>query len=103
MNTMQNFFGIMVLAIIVEGLISYINMIVDERKVIKWQCIIAMLLGIAVGVVYGIDLLAIFGIVSPVPYAGCVLTGILISRGSNYVADTFKVITNLNGKYKMEA
>lgn len=99
---MDKFFGIMVMAVIVEGLIAYANMIVSPNKVIKWECVAAIVFGVFIGIAYNLDLLAVFGVISPLPFVGCALTGVLLSRGSNYIADLVKVLTNLNGKYKKE-
>ena len=43
---------------------------------------------------YKLDLPKHLGLKSSIPYIGSILTGILISRGSNYLFDILKVITN---------
>ena len=44
-------------------------------------------LGVVIAVAYKLDLPAHFNLESQIPYVGCVLTGILLSRGSNYIFD----------------
>lgn len=89
----MQFFGIVFLAIIVEGVISYGKMIFVDRKV-QWQIVAAIVLGVVVAIAYAVDLLAIVGMITTIPYLGCILTGILISRGSNYVFDLLKLVQN---------
>lgn len=49
---------------------------------------IALGIGIAVCVLYRIDIFnMLFGITSPVLYVGEVITGVMISRGANYLND----------------
>ena len=86
---MDMFFGLGFCAIVVEGVISYVKMIIVDHKV-NWQTIIAILLGVGVGVAFGLDLFALVGIEARIPHVGSALTGILISRGSNYMYDLLK-------------
>jgi len=89
---MDKFLGIVMTAVVIEGAVSYMNMIVSPEKSIKWQCVAAIILGVFVGVCYDLDLLAMFGVYSPMPFVGNILTGFLLSRGSNYIADTLKFL-----------
>lgn len=45
-------------------------------------------------IVYHIDIFDIIGMASLIPYVGMILTGILISRGSNYIYEIIKRIMN---------
>lgn len=92
----MEFFGLVFLAVVVEGLITYIKMAVVD-KVVQWQVIVSIVLGVLVAVVYNCDLFAMFGLGSTVPYVGNVLTGILLSRGSNYASDLIKTLTGIRG------
>ena len=60
-----------------------------------------MLVGIAMGIlvalVYNVDIFALFGIKAQLPYVGSILTGVLISRGSNYIFDLMKAFQSVNG------
>lgn len=80
---MQPILTIFVLAVLVEGLVEYF--FVQIRGVYKRY--VAAALGILVCVVYNADLLAMLGLPAALPYAGAVLTGLIISRGSNYLND----------------
>lgn len=76
-------------AVLVEGIITYINEFFISG-VAPWQMILSLVLGIVIAVAYKFDLPKYLKMESQIPYVGCVLTGILISRGSNYVYDTLK-------------
>ena len=95
----MEFFGLLFFAIIIEGIVSYVKTFFVEGKV-QWQTIVAIVLGVAVSIAYQVDLLATVGLNSAVPYIGSVLTGILISRGSNYIFDLIKLIGELIAKTK---
>ena len=41
----------------------------------------------ALCILYRVDLLACFDLVSPWPFAGWIITGLLIGRGSNFIHD----------------
>lgn len=86
-------FSVLVMSVLIEAVITYIKTIVVD-KTIKWQVIVSMLLSVALCLFYGLDIPALVGIVSPVSYVGNVLTGILVSRGSNYIFDLLKTITS---------
>lgn len=57
----------------------------------------ALIIGIFLSLTTGLDLLELSGIPVNIPYAGMVLTGILISRGSNFVHDLLDNISKNKG------
>lgn len=76
------------LAVLTEGVTDYIRSLLGEKAKIP-AVIITLALGIAVCVLSKSDVFALFSI--DLPYRiGCVLSGILISRGSNYLHDLIK-------------
>jgi hypothetical protein len=79
-------------AIIVEGLVTYAKTFFTNAK-FQWQQLVSVVLGVVVALAYNVDIFSMFGIVSVVPYIGSVLTGVLISRGSNYIFDLVKQLT----------
>ncbi len=74
----------LMVCIVLEGIITYINsfFVVGEPH---YQMVLSLIFGIFISVAYKIDLLKLADIESEMPYIGSILTGILISRGSNYV------------------
>lgn len=91
---MNIFFGIIFAAIVVEGIITYVKQFVVDKE-FQWQMLVGLLLGVLVAVVYNLDLFELVGMTAVVPFVGCVLTGIVISRGSNYVYDLIDLIAGI--------
>ena len=56
--------------------------------------VFSIILGIAIAIIYKLDLPECFNLKSTVPYVGNILTGLLISRGSNYIYDIINTITS---------
>ncbi|ABI68436.1 hypothetical protein Swol_1126 [Syntrophomonas wolfei subsp. wolfei str. Goettingen G311] len=50
----------------------------------------------------GIDLFATVGLPINIPYLGLILTGIIISRGANFIHDLFKITEEVKVKRKVE-
>lgn len=74
---------IFILSTLVEGLVEYFGAPLPS----KYKPYAAAVLGVIVCVGYNADLLATLGFPAIFPYAGAVLTGLVIGRGSNYVND----------------
>lgn len=91
------FFGIILMAIVIEGIISYTKQIVVEKK-LQWQVIMAIILGVIVAIAYQLDLFSLFDMTSNIPYLGMILTGVLMSRGSNYIFDFIKQIQSVKNE-----
>lgn len=96
---MEQFFGIILLAVVIEGIVTYTKEIVEDKH-FSWQEIVAIILGVLVAVGYNTDLFALFGMVSKIPYLGQVLTGLLLARGSNYVFEMLKKLQNYKNPVK---
>ena len=85
---------IIVLAIIIEAFIEYGKSIGKAFAAGAWKTAVTQLFAIVLGVLIcfatGADLFAVVGVAFAVPWLGVVLTGIIISRGANYVSDFVK-------------
>ena len=77
---------IIMVALITEALWETLKMIKSPGGV-NLDRIGVMLLGVLVALVTGIDLFELAGITLKVPFLGSALTGLLISRGSNFIHD----------------
>lgn len=91
---MKGIILIIVMAIVVEALIEYAKTIGKafaggEHKTALTQ-LAAIALGVLLCLMTGGDLFAVLGIAFVWPWLGVVLTGIIISRGANYVSDFVK-------------
>jgi len=84
------------LAFLVESLVElFFGQLFQRIAVLaplSWtQMYIAAAIGIAGAFVYGFDLVALLGsyigLAMPITWYGCVLTGLAIGRGSNYIHD----------------
>lgn len=88
----MDWYSLIFSAIVIEGLITYGKTLVVDHK-FQWQVLASMLLGMGCAVAFNIDLFATAGIEASVPYVGMILTGVLLSRGSNYVFDLLSSLT----------
>ena len=79
-------------ALLVEGIITYFNEFFISGHT-PWQMILSLVLGIIIAMAYKLDLPKYLGLQSNISYVGSVLTGILISRGSNYLYDLINKLT----------
>lgn len=100
---MQGIVLIITMAVVVEALIEYAKSIGKAFSGGEWKTAVTQMVAIAVAVLLcvatGADLFAVVGIVFVWPWLGVLLTGIIISRGANYVSDFVK---RLQGAQKNE-
>ena len=94
-NGLQLFWSIMYGAIAVEAVVNIVkNLEVKNRDWIYWSAtVLGLAGGVAVALVYDIDLFKFVGMEAKIPIFGGVITGLIIGRGSNVVQD---VIDRLN-------
>lgn len=86
--------GMVSLSILVESVITYSKDFFIGGD-FSFSMLFSIILGIVIAIAYNLDLPEYLNLKSSVPYIGSVLTGILISRGSNYLYDILKSITNI--------
>jgi hypothetical protein len=85
---------IFILAITVEALVAYGGIIVStvgKKITIEWKQIAAIIIAVLLAIGAGADLYKIIGVTFGVPYLGMILTGVIFSRGANYLADFLKL------------
>lgn len=82
--------GITSFAVLVEGCITYMNQFFVEGH-FYWQMLMSIIFGILTSIAYNLDIPSFFNFKSKIPFVGNLITGILISRGSNYIYDLFSV------------
>ena len=78
-------------AILIEAVWENLKMVWKKGK-FNVNKIGALLVSILICVLVGIDLFSLLGLTMSVPYVGSVLTGILMSRGANFIHDLFNKI-----------
>lgn len=82
---------ILIVCSLIEGIITYINSFFVSGSS-HYQMILSLLFGVFIAVAYKFDILKMINIKSSNPYIGSVLTGILFSRGSNYIHDVLSLM-----------
>ena len=83
-------------AIVIEGIVTYVKAFFVDGK-FQWQMLVGIILGVVVATAYGLDAFSIVGMSTSVPFVGCTLTGVLLSRGANYIydlIDSLEQVTN---------
>lgn len=96
---MGELMGFIAAAVIVEGIISYANEIVKNKK-IHWEIIGAILIGCIVSYNLNLDFFKMLGLKETYGIIGIILTGVLISRGSNYVFELYDRLTKWKNEDK---
>lgn len=86
----MNIAVIIAVAVLIEGLVEYgkniANMFYDGDKKTAITQIVTIVVGIALAFAFNANMFVPLGL-SVNNYVGMVLTGIVMSRGSNYVSD----------------
>lgn len=82
---------LIIIAILVEAIWENLKMVYDKQK-INVNMIGSLLLSIIVCVLAQINIFEIVGISLIFPVVGYVLTGIICSRGANFINDLFKKV-----------
>ncbi|KEI04660.1 hypothetical protein IRP63_09350 [Clostridium botulinum] len=99
----MNIFSLIIVAIVGEAVWENLKMIWQKGKL----CIDkvgSLIISIILALDTGIDILALSGIPTRIPYVGTILTGIVISRGANFTHDIVSAINNIcqNSKNTVE-
>lgn len=99
---MKGLILVVVLAVLVEALIEYAKtigkMFTDGDIKTAITQFIAIVVAVLLCFATGADLFAAVDIAFTWPWIGVVLTGILGSRGANYVSDFVKKLQNVKGE-----
>lgn len=90
----MDFAQLIIVAILVEAIWENIKLIYQDKK-ISVSMIGSLVIAILLCVLGSIDIFPIVGISISIPVIGSVLTGIIVSRGANFVSDLF---TKLKGE-----
>lgn len=87
---------ILTLATVNEALTEYLfsDIPAFEKHIKK----LSMLVGIGIAVLFGIDLFPLLGLTPVYPIASTVLTGVLISRGSNIINTLIELVKKVKDR-----
>lgn len=95
----MNMLSLLVIALLGEAIWETLKMVWQTGK-LSTDKIGAIIIGIALAVGSGLDIFTVVGISLRVPYLGMILTGILISRGANFIHDLLASISNMQQNTK---
>ncbi|MFA6939856.1 MAG: hypothetical protein WCQ54_02590 [Clostridiaceae bacterium] len=96
----MNILGLIILALIAESVWETLKMTWQDGK-LDIDRIGALVVGLLLAFGSNIDLMTVFGVPAVVPYLGTILTGLLISRGANFVHDIIASVNNLKQNTKV--
>lgn len=88
----MEFLGILLLATLIEGLITYLFGEGEATTGKSYLRYVSLVLGIGASIAYSIDIPQMAGLVSPYPFISYVVSGLIIGRGANYLNDIMKLI-----------
>ncbi|HMM31941.1 MAG TPA: hypothetical protein PKB13_09220 [Clostridia bacterium] len=93
---MELFWTVLVLGLLTEAVVETLKLIWDEQKrKLSWSALCSLAVGIAVALSAHVSVFELLDIVHAAPqWIGCLITGILISRGSSFLHDLWKRINS---------
>lgn len=95
---MEQFGKILLMSFVVVSIYDIIKGFYKDNKV-DINAIITAVIGIILAILAQLDIFGLIGIDFLIPYVGQVLTGLVLSKGSNYIYDFItKIISLLSGK-----
>lgn len=81
------------MGVLVEAVVEVIKSIYENGKVNK-IVVLSIFVGLTFAFTLGIDLFSLIGIDTNVAYVGVVATGLIVSRGANFVHDLIDKLQN---------
>lgn len=86
---------IIVTATFVEAIVNIVKMIWDkEKRSISYSVLLSLAIGIVIALSTNLDILGAFGVVIEWKILPQVISGVIISRGANYVYDLVGKLTS---------
>ena len=95
---MENLLQITAIAILAEAVWENLKMIWQDGKV-SIDRIGALIVSIVISMATQLDVFAILNFGISIPFVGSFLTGILISRGANFIHDLLNKIQTISNSY----
>ncbi|ASW43647.1 hypothetical protein [Clostridium isatidis] len=90
---MQNLFIIIIISVLAESIWETLKMVWQDGKLCVDK-VGALVISIIITISTDLDIFELLKINNKIPYLGIILTGILVSRGSNFVHDLIVKLTN---------
>lgn len=90
---------LVIMAVLVETLVQIVKAVYEEGR-INTNVVISIVVGLVLAFSFSMDIFAVLGFTAGIPLVGTIATGLIISRGGNFVHDLFN---RLGSDYKEEA
>lgn len=90
---MDTLWQLVVLAILCEAIVETLKMTWQEGK-LKIDRVVALIIGVTIAATTNFNIISALGINSRFFIVGILCTGIILSRGSNFVHDLIKLLIN---------
>lgn len=85
---------LLILAILVESLVQIIKSLFDNGKLNR-TVLVSIVVGLLLAFTIGLDVFSILGLEARIDFVGVIATGLLISRGANFVHDLIEKLNNI--------
>lgn len=101
---MNDLILVIITAIVVQAVVQQIKNLVKFHKgkwfknIINLKVVVSMIASFLVCLAYNVDLLALLGFTSVVPYIGSVITAIVVSGGSTLIHELISQIKDARGE-----
>lgn len=91
---MESLIILVLIALVGESVWETLKMVWQDGK-ISIDRIGALIVALLLSIGTSLDILSLLNIKTSIPYLGIILTGVLISRGSNFIHDLLVKISNI--------
>lgn len=91
---MDSLVTLIIVSLVCESIWEVLKMVWQDGK-LSIDRLGALIVSLILAIVTKLDFLSLLGIEVTVPYIGYILTGILISRGSNFIHDLINKVNNV--------
>lgn len=95
----MTFYKLFVFATLIESIVSLFTDIFENKKV-SFKKIGTVIVGVVTAVYYKIDFIILIKATDTSNVVNFILTGFILSRGSNYLFDLIKMILNISNELK---
>lgn len=87
----MSFTLLLIFAMLVEAVVETVKWLAvpddSGKSRLNWERIAALVIAVVLCVLFSIDIFALAGFITPVPYAASIATGLIIARGATLVTD----------------
>ena len=94
MESVGVFSSILLGGLVVESVVETIKMLFGDGK-FNISKLGSLIFGVLLAIAYNLDLLSLIGLNSTIPFVGCIITGVFLSRGSGFIHDLLEAIFNI--------